>query len=120
MDYFLSIVKRRKIELRGRSLAGSYNEAMPELPEVETIARGVDARVRGDQIVEAWFSGFKQPFKTSPKVQAAGWKEVGFWRARVGKHIVCALGSTYGGSKRNHVLVERKMNPIGSGLFTWA
>ena len=28
---------------------------MPELPEVETIARGVDARVRGDRIVEAWF-----------------------------------------------------------------
>ena len=102
MDYFLSIVKRRKIELRGRSLAGSYNEAMPELPEVETIARGVDARVRGDQIVEAWFSGFKQPFKTSPKVQARGLE--GSWILgvrRVGKHIVCALGSTYGGSKRN-------------------
>jgi formamidopyrimidine-DNA glycosylase len=76
---------------------------MPELPEVETIARGVDARVRGDQIVEAWFSGFKQPFKTSPKVQARGLE--GSWILgvrRVGKHIVCALGSTYGGSKRNH------------------
>ena len=68
---------------------------MPELPEVETIARGVDARVRGDQIVEAWFSGLKEPFKTPPKVQAPELE--GRWILgvrRVGKHIVCSLGSS--------------------------
>jgi formamidopyrimidine-DNA glycosylase len=66
---------------------------MPELPEVETIARGVDARVRGDQIVEAWFSGLPQPFKTPPVRQAKGLE--GRWILgvhRTGKHIVCELG----------------------------
>ncbi len=65
---------------------------MPELPEVETIARGVDARVRGDQIVEAWFSSLKEPFKNPPSLQARGLE--GCWILgvrRVGKHIVCAL-----------------------------
>jgi formamidopyrimidine-DNA glycosylase len=67
---------------------------MPELPEVETIARGVDARVRGDRIVEAWFSGLKEPFRTLPAVQAKGLE--GCWILsvrRVGKHIVFALSS---------------------------
>ena len=45
---------------------------MPELPEVETIARGVDERLRGDRIVEVWFGSHSQPFKTAPAVQAAG------------------------------------------------
>ncbi len=39
---------------------------MPELPEVETIARGVHERVRGDRILHAWFSGQPEPFKTPP------------------------------------------------------
>ena len=34
-----------------------YNGSMPELPEVETIARGVHERLRGDRIVEVWFGG---------------------------------------------------------------
>jgi formamidopyrimidine-DNA glycosylase len=66
---------------------------MPELPEVETIARGVDERVRGDQIVEVWFSSHPQPFKTLPEIQAealAGRSILGVHRT--GKHIVCELG----------------------------
>ena len=66
---------------------------MPELPEVETIARGVDRRVRGDQIVQAWFSSFPQPFKTPAGRQAKGLE--GRWILavhRTGKHIVCELG----------------------------
>jgi len=39
---------------------------MPELPEVETIARGVDARVRGDRIIDVWFGTHREPFKTPP------------------------------------------------------
>lgn len=67
---------------------------MPELPEVETIARGVDARVRGDQIVEAWFSSHPQPFKTPPDLQAKGLEgRVILNVHRTGKHIVCELGS---------------------------
>lgn len=37
---------------------------MPELPEVETVANGVDARVRGQRIVRVWTSGKPQTFKT--------------------------------------------------------
>jgi formamidopyrimidine-DNA glycosylase len=67
---------------------------MPELPEVETIARGVNARVRGDQIVEAWFSGHREPFKTPPARQAKGLEgRVILEVHRTGKHIVCELGS---------------------------
>jgi formamidopyrimidine-DNA glycosylase len=66
---------------------------MPELPEVETIARGVDARVRGDQIVEAWFGSHREPFKTPPARQAKGLEGLAILAVhRTGKHIVCELG----------------------------
>ena len=66
---------------------------MPELPEVETIARGVHARVQGDTIVEAWFSGHREPFKTSPLRQAKGLEGRSILAVhRVGKHIVLDLG----------------------------
>jgi formamidopyrimidine-DNA glycosylase len=41
---------------------------MPELPEVETIANGVDQRVRGHRIVSVWMSGMPQTFK-SPETE---------------------------------------------------
>jgi formamidopyrimidine-DNA glycosylase len=67
---------------------------MPELPEVETIARGVDARVRGDQIVEAWFGSHREPFKTLPARQAKGLEGCTILGVhRTGKHIVCELGT---------------------------
>lgn len=66
---------------------------MPELPEVETIARGVDARVRGDLIEDAWFSGHPQPFKTPAAAQARGLEGRRILGVhRTGKHIVCELG----------------------------
>jgi formamidopyrimidine-DNA glycosylase len=66
---------------------------MPELPEVETIARGVNKRVRGDQIVDVWFAGHREPFKTSPSRQAKGLEGRVFLSVhRTGKHIVCELG----------------------------
>jgi formamidopyrimidine-DNA glycosylase len=67
---------------------------MPELPEVETIARGVDARVRGDRIVQAWFGSHPEPFKTPPRQQAKGLEgSVLLSVHRTGKHIVCELDS---------------------------
>ncbi len=66
---------------------------MPELPEVETIARGVHERVRGDCIVQAWFSGYSEPFKTPPLRQAKGLAGRSVLAVhRTGKHIVCELG----------------------------
>jgi formamidopyrimidine-DNA glycosylase len=41
---------------------------MPELPEVETIANGVNERVRGARIISVWTSGKPQTFK-SPEVE---------------------------------------------------
>ncbi len=71
---------------------------MPELPEVETIARGVDARLRGDRIVEAWFGSHREPFKTPPARQAKGLEGRTILSVhRTGKHIVCELGQTGGG-----------------------
>jgi formamidopyrimidine-DNA glycosylase len=43
---------------------------MPELPEVETIANGVNARVRGRRIAQVWTSGKPQTFK-SPETEIA-------------------------------------------------
>jgi formamidopyrimidine-DNA glycosylase len=66
---------------------------MPELPEVETIVRGVDARVRGDRIVDAWFGSHREPFKTPASRQAAGLRERRIQSVhRTGKHIVFELG----------------------------
>ncbi len=57
---------------------------MPELPEVETVANGVDARVRGQRIVGVWTSGKPQTFK-SPESEIAetltGAKIVRIWSA---------------------------------------
>jgi formamidopyrimidine-DNA glycosylase len=66
---------------------------MPELPEVETIAQGVNARVRGDVIREAWFSTVPQTFKTPRPRQAGGLAGKKILSVhRTGKHIVCELG----------------------------
>ena len=70
---------------------------MPELPEVETIARGVDERLRGDRIVEVWFGSHTSPFKNAPAEQAAGLEGRTILTVhRVGKHIVCELGGRKG------------------------
>lgn len=65
---------------------------MPELPEVETIASGVDRRVRGDTILSAEFSTYKEPFKTPPDEMAKALERRRIERVRrVGKHIVFDL-----------------------------
>lgn len=68
---------------------------MPELPEVETIARGVDARVRGDRIVDVWFGSHREPFKTAAAKQAKGLRDRQIVAVhRTGKHIVMELGGS--------------------------
>ena len=67
---------------------------MPELPEVETVARGVHRRVRGDRIVEVWFGSHREPFKNSPAEQARQLQGRTIVRVeRAGKHIVCWLSA---------------------------
>jgi len=66
---------------------------MPELPEVETIARGVDERLRGDRIETTWFSEKPEPFKSPPQLMAKELAGRSIDRVhRVGKHIVFDLG----------------------------
>lgn len=65
---------------------------MPELPEVETIARGVDERVRGRRIVSVWTGSKPEPFKSAPeKIVEALTGSVIQKVHRVGKHVVIDL-----------------------------
>src|SRR6266568_3019816 len=65
---------------------------MPELPEVETIARGLASRVTGDVIESVWLGSKPEPLKSSATEIAAtleGRRISGV--RRVGKHIVLDL-----------------------------
>ena len=65
---------------------------MPELPEVETIARGLNKRVRDDAIDSVWLGKHREPLKSSAReISSAvtGTRIVGV--RRVGKHIVFDL-----------------------------
>ena len=69
-----------------------YTNAMPELPEVETIARGLASRVTGDVIESVWLGSKPEPLK-SPAAEIANTLEsrrISGVR-RVGKHIVFDL-----------------------------
>ncbi len=65
---------------------------MPELPEVETIARGLASRVSGDVIESVWLGQKPEPLK-SPAYEIAAALEHARIAAvrRVGKHIVFDL-----------------------------
>jgi formamidopyrimidine-DNA glycosylase len=65
---------------------------MPELPEVETIARGLDQRVSGDTIESVWIGSRKQPLKSSAALIASTIEGKRILRVhRAGKHIVFDL-----------------------------
>lgn len=65
---------------------------MPELPEVETIARGLDKRVRGDVIESVWLGSKPEPLKSPAREIAATLqhRKISGVR-RIGKHIVFDL-----------------------------
>lgn len=65
---------------------------MPELPEVETIANGVNERVRGARIVSVWTSGKPQTFKSpEAEIEAVLTGAIIEGVRRVGKTIVVSL-----------------------------
>ena len=101
---------------------------MPELPEVETIVRGLDKRITGDTIESVWIGSRPQVLKSPAAAIAAaleGRKVVRVHRA--GKHIVIDLavvartppsakkrgssakssGGTAGQQGRSHLLFPR-------------
>ena len=71
---------------------------MPELPEVETIARGLDQRVAGDSIESVWLGSKPEPLKSSAAEidDALRSKTISGVR-RVGKHIVFDLEASPNG-----------------------
>ncbi len=65
---------------------------MPELPEVETVVRGLRASVVADVIEEVWLSGRKQPLKSTPREIAEVLTGARITSVhRMGKHIVIDL-----------------------------
>ncbi len=65
---------------------------MPELPEVETITRGLHSRVAGDAIDSVWIGSKKQPLKSTAAAIAATLEGKRIARVhRAGKHIVFDL-----------------------------
>ncbi len=88
---------------------------MPELPEVETIARGLAQRVNGDVIESIWLGQKPEPLKSSAREIAATLEHSRIAAVRrMGKHIVFDL-------EQNSVAREpspakaRKRKPVRSG-----
>jgi len=78
---------------------------MPELPEVETIARGLAGRVSGDVIESVWLGNKPEPLKSPAREIAAALEHSRIATVRrVGKHIVFDLDA-----------VERVLPSVGSG-----
>jgi formamidopyrimidine-DNA glycosylase len=75
---------------------------MPELPEVETVARGLDKHIAGDAIESVWLGSKPEPLKSSAQeiVAALESKTISGVR-RVGKHIVFDLASSKGSPDKN-------------------
>jgi formamidopyrimidine-DNA glycosylase len=94
---------------------------MPELPEVETVANGVDARVRGQRIVSVWTSGKPQTFK-SPEAEIVevltGARIVKV--RRVGKTIVMDLARGGAKEKKQVLCSAQDDNFKGDDKFTSA
>src|SRR5579864_7447869 len=70
---------------------------MPELPEVETIARGLAKRITGDAIESVWLGSKPEPLKSPAAEIAAALESKKILDVRrVGKHIVFDLASSSG------------------------
>lgn len=69
-----------------------YPDRVPELPEVETITRGLHTRVAGDFIESVWIGSRKQPLKSPAGVIVSALEGKRIVRVhRAGKHIVFDL-----------------------------
>jgi formamidopyrimidine-DNA glycosylase len=83
---------------------------MPELPEVETIARGLHKRVAGDTIESVWLGSKPQTMKSPPAEIAAALEHTRIAQVRrMGKHIVFDL-------ERNHV--DHTLQNVGRTLLS--
>jgi formamidopyrimidine-DNA glycosylase len=75
-------------------------DSVPELPEVETIARGLDQRVTSETIESVWIGSKKQPLKSPAGVIASTLEGKRIVRVqRAGKHIVFDLERVEGATR---------------------
>src|SRR5207244_2520037 len=66
-----------------------HSRFMPELPEVETIARGLDRLVKGDVIESVWLGSKPEPLKSAAaEIVATLESKKILGVKRMGKHIV--------------------------------
>ena len=73
---------------------------MPELPEVETIARGLARRVTGEVVESVWLGQKKEPLKSpAPEIAATLEQSRIVTVRRMGKHIVFDLERASSSSK---------------------
>lgn len=71
---------------------------MPELPEVETVARGLARRVTGDVIESVWIGSRRQPLKSPARLIAETLEHKRIASVgRMGKHIVFELAEAPSG-----------------------
>src|SRR5215471_12123562 len=78
---------------------------MPELPEVETIARGLDKLVSGDRIESVWIGSKPEPLKSSAQLISQTLERTRIEQVkRVGKHIVFDLSAANGDAKRQWIV----------------
>lgn len=90
---------------------------MPELPEVESIRRGLARRVRGDVIESVWLGEKPEPLKSSaPEIVAALERARIAAVRRVGKHIVFDLEKPQPGAAAPH---SQEGLAAESGRATW-
>jgi formamidopyrimidine-DNA glycosylase len=81
---------------------------MPELPEVETIARGLAKRVTGDAVESVWLGQKKEPLKSPASAIAATLEHSRIAAVRrMGKHIVFDL-------EQDQIHVARAPSPAQS------
>jgi formamidopyrimidine-DNA glycosylase len=87
---------------------------VPELPEVETIARGLHKRLAGDAIESVWLGSKPQTMKSPPAEIAATLEHTRIVRVRrMGKHIVFDLERK--GVARALLDAKRKQRPVPLG-----
>jgi formamidopyrimidine-DNA glycosylase len=84
---------------------------MPELPEVETIARGLARRVSGDVIESIWLGQKPEPLKSPAREIAAALEHSRIATVRrMGKHIVFDLEQD--GARRTRSVRPAPANPV--------
>lgn len=78
---------------------------MPELPEVETIANGLNKRVAGDRIESVWVGSKPEPLKSTAAEISVALEGAQVERVqRVGKHIVFDLESSKNPGSRQWIV----------------